>query len=481
MNLFKNIFFLLCLIQNSLAQETLFPKPLPSYNFSPVLFPKKTFSLAEPACPSLQPHFNFISSAAENSLTDIFKNMSCVNATNFILPEHQERIQCDQVRTCDNKITSAKEISQEERYFLKLEAMDFVVRENVDIEMGKYTLSDSRLLRRMIDFSRLMPEVYQKQINYCRNASAKNENCLNDSDNDHKAKISISQLNAKAIQNNLNFQVFSYTDGLNFFAPKLKISTDYGIKNDRIEESLEILDHNKNSDEDFKAIKEKEIKRASKLKSDSTFFTAEKDEFIDPLLNEIQNQKKTKTLSSAQIADFVKKAMSKITPIDDQILGHNTLKTPDYIDESIDKMKWSMAEIDPSNKKLLSRKLNELRVKVANKILDEECKKSIVSVDQLCANISESLKSGEALNQALFDSKNIFERMIESIKTSGLPDAETKIARLKLMSSSKDKIYEKYLKFILNYNNCQEMYPDLFKDSKDDKEYNAYVEKQRTK
>lgn len=438
------------------------------------LDPEFSSPIMQQSCPA--PKVRMLGSS-QSSLVHFFKNLSCDSASKEILGESLTSYQCRSVNDCQAQQRKISPITSEENKFIRNQVMDFILRENVHSELTKYQAAESKNLKDLVTFADKMPDEFKKQIHFCPNYNFNPEKCLNEAELDNAAKNYIAGFSSQDEPARFK-SAFRSLDANEDFK---KILLDPEMKpwvtrvNQRYEtqRSQMILDSRKekrSGSDDFKRLMNLDQSRSDDIREGSVDFSPDNDLLLNEIIKSVVHD--VGKISQNELKERVKSVVLKFSLNDrDLILSHPSKSVKNSIEKAFESMTFDSDDIVKSDRKSLSKKMNELRVQVANRILDEECKQRIVSMGQMCAKISDNMKSGKAGVKSLNDA-DIFAKMLASFKKMKGNDKnfDQIIAEFQRMGEAKDKVYNRYINLMFNTTICKEKHPGTILNSSEDDE-----------
>lgn len=422
---------------------------------------------------------------SQSNLLKFFQNVTCSNSAMEILGDSLTVEQCTMVNQCQE--VQKTPLTKVESNFINIEVMDFLIRENVRAELAKYQNKESKDLRDVLAYADKMPEEFKKQVQFCPNYKAEAENCLNEAHFDKAAKSYITSYYSQDEATHLNFRsprrssAANMNDGLKTYSqigaalktlPSGFVLWKSGmdqqhdtLRSSRIAESVA---KKNSSDTDFKSFVKIDKDWSDKVKTNSNSFDPRDDQLLNAVVGNVIND--VSRISESELKERVKKAIHKFgIEGNDLILSHNTQAADAVIEKALAEMKFEDKDFTSADRKSLSDKMNALRVKVANGIMASDCSKTVVSLGQMCAKISENLKGGKIKNLPVNDA-DIFNKMSTSYEATkpNDPFLQTKLSEFKRMGNASQRVYNRYINLMFNSTSCKEKFPGTIKVSKAD-------------
>lgn len=427
-------------------------------------------------------------SRSQSSLVSVFSSLECQEASKETIGVFLTRNDC--INTIDRCLTTHKEkIGLKEKEALEKEFMGYFVRENVRTQLLKYDDPDSKELRDLITYAEKLPEEFRSQIKFCPEARPSVETCLNDPQFDAIAKVHFSALIDSLSMNPYGVKAAGRRSaGLGVDRSTLKPESapktqGFGIKMPEgaasVKQGFGLFTPNI----DFNSMRQRELLEATQDKSDANkrwaaHLKIEKDWALsvragtnslfpseDKLLDEIVKSviQDVGKLSKEQLKEKMKKAAQRYAlEGDDLILTYTMGRDKERFAEEFDKLNITDEDLFSADRQSLSKKLNGLRVNLANQSLAKSCPKTIVSYGQMCARISANLSRGTIDGEPVdLKDPDLFKKMQESfLKTSGgqgIPENQ-KHLYASLENVNRD-VYNNFFGLLTNRNICMEKFP----------------------
>lgn len=433
-------------------------------------------------------------SRSQSSLISFFQNTSCQTAGREILGELLTEVSCNMVNSCFKE--KELPLNQKERERLDAEFMGFMIRENLSAEFNKYQSTESRDLRDLFSYIDKMPEEYKKQIRFCPEYKPSTEKCLNEDGFDEMAKLYFTSLNSAEIQRT-DFKSLGKTATLvkpqMLMEPKRNVLSDIGylqgLASDGAPNSFDLwrsgLNQQWNARKSAQLLKSTLDKSTAQtdfighvnLEKDWADVIKKNSNSFDPLEDKLLNSLSVAValdgavIPENELKDRVKKALIKfIHDGDDLILSYKKNDNA-KIEKLIDQMSFKTEDFTSADRRSLSKKMNGLRVQLANEAFESDCAKTVISLGQMCSKVSENLKDGK-INGVTVKNENLFAAMKESYKKTN-PSPEELEKRSEFydkMGMAQDQVYGKYATLIFNVNSCKEKFPGTIDISEKSKE-----------
>lgn len=462
---------LLCLV--SLLSLTITPamaesfvKKKPTYGMSQR--PKKPgafLSTTEAPLACQNPDIKFFSSRSQSNLINLFENVACTGAGEIVSNDQLDLNYCKAIYKC--KTLDIGVLSDEEKDFLEAQALDLLIRENTQNEMGKYSSSEADEARDLESFISKLPAKYQPLIKKCQNSTSKTGNvCVGDTD---EAEIIQSYIGT-LFERDTKARVAEVSDEPEVAAeadqkPAFKVGRSASIPSRTTLISRRAnLNLGMSGDKLFDDIKAQERLGASFVLDNSTKIDPEQDNLLNDIYVEVlKKNSNVLQISSEEIKDVVRSAILKSSRgKSDYILSYKNKKTASAIDQILEDMHFKQGDFllnSEVGRASLFDKINNIRVKVANFHLKEDCGKTNNSIDQVCSNLSVKMSSGSIID-VMNDLKNDpFKRIIDYYQKGNLPKKNKNIETLTTMKAVPSKAFEKYFAYSMQSKVCGYKFP----------------------
>lgn len=405
--------------------------------------------IVPPNCPA--PKSRKVLGVSETNLIKLFQNVSCESAGKEVIGDSITNGECEMLNQCRSPLNKF------EREAIFFETMDFIIRENVRTELAHYKSAESKNLVDLMAYAEKMPEEYKKQIKFCPNYTKTADTCLNEKDFDKLAKTYIStfysQDEAKTISKRSSALKNKWKTGLN-----------QQFEAYRSAKMAEAVTKNNSTDADFKNFVNIDKYWKEKIQSDSSSFDPAADKLLDTIISSVIVD--IEKLPPNEVKEKVKKAVQNFA-IDGNELIFSHPNAKNILDSEFEKLNFDAKDFSSADRVSLSKKINQLRVSIANKILNDECSQRVVSIGQMCSKISEGLKAAKVANKPIND-QEFFKKIIDwnnkkksTNDENTKIDAEGKIALFENMQEAQNNIYNRYINLLFNTNTCKEKYPGM--------------------
>lgn len=432
-------------------------------------------------------------SRSQSGLISFFKNTSCQTAGKEILGDMLNEVSCRMVNDCFKE--KELPLAQKTKERLDSEFMGYMIRENLAAEYDKYQQSESRDLRDLLAYADKMPDDYKKQIKFCPDYKPSSSKCLNENEFDKIAKLYFASFNSKGVKE-FDFKSRGRTATLpGQQVPKMKVGSLLpvpqimaGIANDfqsgfdlwksgmnqtfQAKVSAQLLKsmaEKSTPEADFSNYVSFEKDWADTMKKNSNSFDPKEDKLLDDIVKAVILD--VGKLPENELKEKVIKAVVKYSVEGNDLILSHKKDNAEAIEKLLEKVKFTAADITSSDRQSLSRKMNELRVQLANNAFESDCQKAVVSIGQMCSKVSENLKAGTIKGEKVKTDK-LFEAMLDSYKKTNpsQEDFEARKAAYEMMANAKDQVYGRYATLIFNMNSCKEKHPGIIEISEKEKE-----------
>jgi hypothetical protein len=424
--------------------------------------------------------------ASQSKLLNFFQNISCDAASKDLLGTALTFDQCKMINeNCKSPIPD-KETEE-----IKIELMGYIIRENVRTELNAYHSIESRNLRDLQSYLEKMPDGFKEKIKFCPNYKKVSDSCLNDKKFDKVAKQYITKFYSREDVSSVSRRssalsaqaqdrvVRAVLNGGEIEGAMAALASSGNLaawRNDlaqkleamRSSRMSEAVQKNNTTEADFTSYIKLDLDWSEKIKADTNSFNPADDKLLDGIVSSVILE--ANNISPEALKEKVKITFQKFSNDGrDLILSHENKNMNAYIDQAFNDFKINPSDVTASDRKELSKKINNLRVQIANSILADECDKRVASLGQMCEKISGDLKVGKVAGKSLNDS-DFFKKISDYYKMNTEPDAVTaknKSEKFKNMRNAQGKVYNRYINLLFNQNSCVEMFPMLMVGQKD--------------
>lgn len=420
------------------------------------------------ACKAKQP--DILNRRSQGNLFVIFENIACSGVDEHLGSSSLDLNYCQTVNKCVEFQDGEFSISDEDKLFLEEEALDFLMRENAQIEMGKYTNSEN--FQDLLSFIKKMPEKYKSKIGNCEQVKdVKNNLCTGSTTEakiaQHYIRTSLdkkTQSNASAALKSEDEIVDMMTGNTRRYNRKMFEVLDLA-QNARMYQGAKTQAFSKVYDGALMREKER-AESASNISSD---FDPEKDTIVDSVFLDVLKYKNSEyknnvmLIPAEKFKDIVRESLLKASRnSNDYIFNYANRNTQEVIEKALSLVNFNQKDfiINPEiGRKSLSNKINQIRVELAKSHLAEDCNKTTSSIAQVCTNISKKMQSGGALDLLNAYQEDPFKKMIDYYQKSDVQDKDKKIKKLETMRSARGQVFKKYLSYSLQVSICDEKFP----------------------
>ncbi|MGZ3790608.1 MAG: hypothetical protein ACXVLQ_19060, partial [Bacteriovorax sp.] len=386
-----------------------------------------------------------ISSFAKNSFEPVHEKLICsYPGENFSdLKLDLDAIKKLNLDTC-KKIAKChfmegnKTVNIYEKNDLIAEAATFITRETTEEEMNKYHSRESEAARGLLDYVHTMlPKEYRSKVAKCSQASSPSENVCNANT---KQTSQIHQIMEMSHQHRTNEEIQNS-------APKSELQLA------RIQKY-----HEQQASSKEGSIVD-QLKELEDLNQESRPVDTDKDEVISGIYEDIAKKiEGNSSISPNEIKKMVKQSLLRMSKEGhDDLLKYKNENNSGAIDQVLSNIDFNGDDFG-RDKKSLANKINDLRVALVSHYLSEDCSKTNVSIDNVCSNITNKLKTGGALEILKKNEADPLKKLIDYYQASNIPEKDEKIQQFEKMRKSKD--HEKYFIYSLKRELCAETFPD---------------------
>lgn len=419
-------------------------------------------------CKAKQP--DILNRRSQGNLFVIFENIACSGVDEHLGSSSLDLNYCQTVNKCVEFQSGEFSISDEDKVFLEEEALDFLMRENAQIEMGKYTNSEN--FQDLLSFIKKMPEKYKSKIGNCEQVKEVKNNLCTESTTEakiaqHYIRTSLdkkTQSNASAALKSEDEIVDMMTGNTRRYNRKMFEVMDLA-QNARMYQGAKTQAFSKVYDGALMREKER-AESASNISSD---FDPEKDSIVDSVFLDVLKYKNSEYKNNVMLIpadkfkEIVRESLLKASRnSNDYIFNYANRNTQEVIEKALNMVNFNQKDfiINPEvGRKALSSKINQIRVELAKSHLAEDCNKTTSSIAQVCTNISKKMQSGGALDLLNAYQEDPFKKMIDYYQKSDVQDKDKKIKKLETMRSARGQVFKKYLSYSLQVSICDEKFP----------------------
>lgn len=422
------------------------------------------------ACKVKQP--DILDRRSQGNLLVIFENIACSGVDEHHGSSNLDLNYCQSVNKCVEFQNGEYSISNEDKIFLEDEAIDFLMRENAQIEMGKYTNSEN--FQDLLSFIKKMPEKYKSKIGNCEQVEYVKDNVCTENTTEakiaqHYIRTSLdkkTQSNASAALKSEEEIVDMITGNNRRYNRKMFEVMDLA-QNARMYQGLKTQAFSKV----YEGALSREKERAESASSISSDFDPEKDTIVDSVFLDVLKYKNSEYKNNVMLIpadkfkDIVRESLLKASRnSNDYIFNYANRNTQEVIEKALNTVNFNQKDfiINPEvGRKSLSNKINQIRVDLAKSHMVEDCNKTNSSIAQVCANISQKMQSGGALDLLNAYQEDPFKKMIDYYQQSDVQvkDKDKKIKKLETMRNARGQVFKKYLSYSLQVNICDEKFP----------------------
>lgn len=435
--------------------------------------PRPLFSKPPPLACSVT-DVEMLEGKSQINLMKLFENVACSGVGEVISSESLDLNYCKALSKCSDTQVSQTNINASDRRFLENEASVFLLRENAQKEMDRYTTLKAESVKDLASFVGKMAPRFKSKVVQCESFSNNSVNSCLIGDPvktkvvqlyiatayDKKLKKSASSLEKPSFDNQL--------------VDNLGTARSQQSNEQSLAQSFKVIsvENDFNFNQFLKDLQNKEAEATHYIRTHSNLMDAENDVVLRNVnLEVIKRNNDVLKISDEEIKDIVRKSLHKSTQTsNDFIFTYNNKDSEAIINKAISELNFGAKDFNFANdagKKALSDKLNEIRVRLANSHFASECPKVNTSIDQVCSNIFKKIEKGTALDLLYENKEDPLSKMIDFYQNNNVDKKDEIIAKLTKMKGAPGNVYQKYLSFFLQVDICEDKFASELKSKSD--------------
>lgn len=384
----------------------------------------------------------------DESFSGIFNSGPLLNLADFLKDDS-----CSSVNTFEK----SKDISESDKQFIYAEWVSYYLRENANNEVDKLTSTKSDSFKELMKAVGELPSDESSNVGHCEDIKNSNGKCIDSENWDKVVQQNVIERMLKNSKEATEKGAHKSSNLMLLEAGEFKFNPSQVLGLDIFCRSGEACD-----------LESKRKMSKIPLRSDEIPKRDSLIEYIAKATKDfLSNGQPSKKLQKDALRNIVKKSIYNYALLgEDKILGYNVPMLESNLDRIMKDVDFTMSDFSypPSKGPVqLEKKINKIKVQLANRYVDEDCGENNFSYAQVCEKLQKSLTMDNVI--ALFKKKtsriskknpggSIFSEMAKYYE--GQNKDATKKEKLLKMGEDSDRLYEKYLSFLMEKRTCGE-------------------------